>query len=473
MNCPNCNAPVDQETIFCGNCGYKIAPQIAPGVTVAEATQQVSGVDERQSYPPRDNSYSPTLQVSNPANNEQRYSPYIKSPAQAGLPPVQTPPPQIMPPAEGRTSRRTVFLIGALIVLVIVASGALVTILQNLGKPSTSTASATKVVSSAPTSQVAASGAFATAFFSDSIQAPGSTDTVKITASNLSAPASGYQYSVWIVDDASERLTALGALQPQTGSLSLAYTNPQHVNLLSLGTEFRVTLEKQGSTTITGKTVLTASMPTGAFTHVRHLLFHFDTTPKNVGLLVGLHQEASLLFAQANLLQTAQNQHNTAATQCYAQSILDIIGGTHGQLYMPLAPACASANLVDPGDGFGLLDLSGNGNGYVALAKAHAGFAAQAPDTTETVKIHSQHVQICMDNIAGWLKDIQSDAQNILQNKGTDTQVKEIGQRANLVLNGTDLNNDESVDPVPGEGGATTGYIHGQLMAQLRLDPPK
>jgi hypothetical protein len=127
----------------------------------------------------------------------------------------------------------------------------------------------------------------------------------------------------------------------------------------------------------------------------------------------------------------------------------------------------------ETGDGFGLLDMTGSGNGYVALAKAHAGFAAAAPDATETVKIHSGHVQICMTNVDGWLRNIDSDLLNVQQNNNVGTQIKEIVTRAGYAFIGVDLNNDESIDPVPGEGGATTAYIHGQLMAQLLLIAPK
>jgi hypothetical protein len=214
-------------------------------------------------------------------------------------------------------------------------------------------------------------------------------------------------------------------------------------------------------------------MPNGAFTHVRHLLFRFDTTPHNVGLLVGLRDQASLVFAESNSLKAANDQHNGTAVQCYAQSIIDIIEGSHGPHAKPLDPACASVNITATGDGFGLLDMTGGGNGYVALAKAHAGFAAQAPDSTDTVKIHSGHVQICMTNVDGWLKNIDGDVLSILQNNTVGAQIKEVVTRADFVLNGVDLDNDESVDPVPGEGGATTGYIHSQLMAQLLLIAPK
>ena len=38
-------------------------------------------------------------------------------------------------------------------------------------------------------------------------------------------------------------------------------------------------------------------------------------------------------------------------------------------------------------------------------------------------------------------------------------------------FHGVDIDADESIDPVPGEAGAITGYIHGQLMAVLPLVP--
>ena len=42
-------------------------------------------------------------------------------------------------------------------------------------------------------------------------------------------------------------------------------------------------------------------------------------------------------------------------------------------------------------------------------------------------------------------------------------------QAATDALNGVDTNNNGSVDPVPGEGGAQTAYLHSQLMAQYNL----
>jgi zinc-ribbon domain len=473
MNCPYCNAPVDRDAVFCGNCGHKLVPKLAPGVTVAEATQQVS-INERTSYAPGGNNspLPPTMQPSPvPTSGERSYSSYIKSPGQAGLSPNQTPPPQMPPPDRQRT-RRTIFLIGTLVLLVIVASGALVALLQNIGRPGPTTNGTS--ITKTKTNAGAATGGSATALFSDSILGQGMTDTVKISTSGVLAPAAGMQYNAWIVDNANEHITPLGVLKPdQAKTYSLTYTDQNHQDLLGMGSELRITEEKQGTVAaIAGNIVLSAQMPTGSFLHIRHLLLAFPTTPQHIGLLVGTHEQISLLFAQASNLKTSSDQNNRTAVQCYSQAIIDIIEGSQGSHAKPLDPACTAMNVISTGDGFGLIDTTPGGqNGYLALAAAHAGFAAQAKDATATVKTHSKDVQICIANIQGWVKDMDGDAQTILTNNNASNQITEIGQRANLALNGTDLDNDGSVDPVPGEGGATTAYAHGQLMATLLLAP--
>ena len=169
-------------------------------------------------------------------------------------------------------------------------------------------------------------------------------------------------------------------------------------------------------------------------------------------------------------MKNASDQHNGDAVQCYAQAIIDIIEGKQGPHAKPLNANCTGLNITTTGDGFGLLDLNNGTNGYLALAKAHAGFAATAQDSTQSIKIHAGHVQVCIENIQNWVKEIDSDAQNVLKNVDVANQVKEINQRASLALNGTDLDHDESTDPVPGEGGAVTAYAHAQLMPLLILE---
>ncbi len=78
---------------------------------------------------------------------------------------------------------------------------------------------------------------------------------------------------------------------------------------------------------------------------------------------------------------------------------------------------------------------------------------------------------ICLENVKGWITTIDQDALALLNNPTNTAKVQEIVTLANHALNGVDINGDEKVDPIPGEGGATTAYFHGQLMATLALAP--
>jgi hypothetical protein len=180
---------------------------------------------------------------------------------------------------------------------------------------------------------------------------------------------------------------------------------------------------------------------------------------------VGLLDQAQQLSAQALILKNASDGRNTVAIQCAAQSIIDIAEGSQGAAPTPLPSACAPLNITQTGDGFGLLGT----NGYISTAAAHASLAATQSDSTNNIRIHAGHVRIAMDDLRQWVGTVDSDAHSLLVDPNNPTRVQEIVTLSDHALNGVDLNNDEHVDPVPGEAGAITAYIHGQLMALLPL----
>jgi hypothetical protein len=290
---------------------------------------------------------------------------------------------------------------------------------------------------------------------------------VTINANGLSAPTAGSQYDAWIVDTQSEHSIALGALtQNKDGTYTTKFTDSQH-NVLSLGNRVEVTLE-QGSVTLpTGRVILSATFPPNAFVHIRHLLVSFPDTPGKIGLLVGLVDQAQKLSAASQLLQSIAGSGNTFAIQCAAQSIINIAEGMQGSHYHRLAGQCTSQNITEVDDGYGLLGTGG----YIANGQAHASLAATQSDTTVSIRVHAGHVAICLGNMKGWITTIDQDALALRNNPTNTAKVQEIVTLANHALNGVDTNGDESIDPVPGEGGAVTAYFHGQLMAAMVLAP--
>lgn len=449
MQCPRCNTILDDDTVFCGNCGTQIAPLQAQGATVA------ASIDDEETLMAR----------SNPVGNRQpppviqRFSP----PAAPYVPASDTPAQSNTPPAPRRggsplaSARGRVIIALALIVLVGGALGLFAALKNNGGGPNT-------VLGTHATGQIA--------FIDNPNGIPGHTDVLNLSIQNLEAPPAGFQYDVWLVNNATEQIIALGSLSTSGQTFALNYagdgkSGQAGTNLLGAGDEVKVTLEQGSVSAPTGRIILSATFPPKAFIHIRHLLFSFPITPGKVGLLVGLLAQAQLLNTQALLLQNASANHNTPAIQCASQSIIDIIEGAQGSAFQPLPTSCLSQNISATGDGSGIL---GN-NGYDALAASHASLAATQTDSTDLIRLHAGHVEIAMTNIKGWASQVEQDALTLRAAPGNTSVIQEIVTLCDHINHGVDINADEHVDPVPGEAGAITAYNHGQLMATLQLVP--
>lgn len=441
MQCPQCHAQLDDDTIFCGNCGKQIAPIQAQGATVAYK----AGADESE---------LPTILTS--PQGSQRSAP--PAPVRNYVPVPDTPPFASPPQPPSRKSNNRRIVLYAVLALLVIAGGTLgvVALLKN------NTSSTSNTHGNTPL----ATNANGVVNFRDSLNGSGHSNVVTISANGLAAPGSGSQYNAWLVDTQSEHTIGLGALtQNKDGTYSVKSSNTK--NLLGLGNKVEITLEQGTVPLPTGRIILSATFPPLAFIHIRHLLVRFPNTPGNIGLMVGLVDQAQKMSAASQLLQSIAGGGNTFAIQCAAQSIIDIAEGSQGPHYQQLSNNCAAQNITQGGDGYGLLGA----NGYIANGEAHASLAATQADATASIKAHAGHVSICLENMKGWISTINNDALALLNNPGNTAKVQEIVTLANHALNGVDTNGDESVDPVPGEGGANTAYYHADLMSALVLAP--
>jgi zinc ribbon protein len=442
MQCPQCNAQLDDDTIFCGNCGKQIAPFQAQGATVAYKR----GTDDSE---------LPTILTSGPSSQRSGQ----QTPVRNYVPVSDTPPFSSPPQPPSRKSNNGRIVLYAVLALLVIAVGTLgvVALIKNNTSSTSNTTGNTPVVSNST----------GVVNFRDSLNGSGHSNVVTISANGLAAPGAGSQYDAWLVDTQVEHTIALGKLtQNKDGTYSVKASNG-NTNLLGLGNKVEITLE-QGSVTLpTGRVILSATFPPLAFIHIRHLLVSFPNTPGNIGLLVGMLDQAQKLSAASQLLQSIGGGNNTFAIQCAAQSIIDIAEGTQGPHYQQLSNNCAAQNITQGGDGYGLLGT----NGYIANGQAHASLAATQTDTTISIRVHAGHVSISLENMKGWITTIDHDAQALLNNPTNTAKVQEIVTLANHSLNGVDTNGDESIDPVPGEGGANTAYYHADLMSALVLAP--
>src|ERR1700681_4098596 len=230
MQCPRCNTVLDDDTVFCGNCGTQIVPLQAQGETIAAST----------------NNGETLLSGSNPVGNRQAVTPPViqrfSPPASLYTPASDTPALRNTSPAPRgggsplRSARARVIIALALIVLVGGALG-LFAVLKNSGSgPNT-------VLGTHATGQIA--------FIDNPNGIPGHTDALKLSIQNLETPPAGFQYNVWLVNDATEQIIPLGSLTANGQTFSLSYAGDAKngqagTNLIGAGDKVEVTLE-QGS----------------------------------------------------------------------------------------------------------------------------------------------------------------------------------------------------------------------------------
>jgi len=307
-------------------------------------------------------------------------------------------------------------------------------------------------------------------FFDSQTSVSGITNSVKIVASGLSNPPAGYQYDAWLFDTANEQIISLGTLSKNGTSFTLTSTQPGK-NLIGQGNKIEITQEQGIPNVPAGKPLLSAILPTHALVHIRHLLSNFPTAPGQVGLLVGLLNEMQKLNMQAGLLQNNLGNHGVQVRQCLAQSIINIIEGTGGADYRPLAGGCATQNIMETGDGFGVLDAgpATASHGYIATAAQHAALAARQSDSTDLIRNQAKKVEASVDNIKILVGQIKEDALELLHHPSNISQVAEMVSRSDHAYHGFDQNGNGIIEPATGEAGAATAYTNGQLMAALTL----
>ncbi len=96
----------------------------------------------------------------------------------------------------------------------------------------------------------------------------------------------------------------------------------------------------------------------------------------------------------------------------------------------------------------------------------------KAPDATQNMKVHGDHVKISATNVSGWTTTLRDQLILILQTPfGPEMEgmVRNAVALANHIENGVDVNGNENIEPIPGEGGAKTAYDHAYYMADMLI----
>ena len=296
-------------------------------------------------------------------------------------------------------------------------------------------------------------------------------DQVTISAT-LTKPAQGTQYEAWLISDSGEQRIGLGVLtQDASGPFTLNYVDPQGRNLLDEFGHMEITLEPNpdDSPNPSGDVAYSSAVPMGSLMHIRHLLVRMEDNPNHIGMVVGLVNDATLVNQAAKGMLGDYTSGNTGSMRANAEALVNIIAGKqNSDMYKDWDN---NGKINDPSDGYGIL-LNGNQAGYVGGVIDHAELAAKASDATSEIRMHKDHVIICAKNVEDWATQLRDIAIRIAQSKPGDNVEADVRSAATIadhILNGIDINGNESIEPILGEGGALTAYAHADYMSDMPI----
>jgi hypothetical protein len=298
-------------------------------------------------------------------------------------------------------------------------------------------------------------------------------DAVTISASTMQPPPEGSQYEAWLIEDDGEGRLPIGVLKfDQDGKGSLSFVDSEGRNLLGLYRGLEITREPDPDTNpnSSNDVAFSVALPDDGLTHVRHLLYSFGATPKQIGFIRGLDADSRLLTQLANQMLSSFEGGDDSEVLLQAENMLNLIVGSQSEDHKDWN---VNGSLEDPGDGYGLLQ-NGSNLGYIQGTFTHAGLAITSPNATDNMLTHGEHVKASADNVSNWTAQLRVQLIDILQStEGARNEgaIRQAVATANQIRVGVDINGNEIIEPIPGEGGAATAYEHAYYMADMAILP--
>lgn len=296
-------------------------------------------------------------------------------------------------------------------------------------------------------------------------------DEVILSAWELPPLESNLQYEAWLVGDEIRRSLGVLPAPDAQGQAGLFFIDEQGRNLLARYNRIEITLEPNpdSNPNSSGRIAYSSGIPPLALVHLRHLFVSVPETPNEIGLLVGLESHVLLAHEHTQSMLNAYQQEDARAMRRHAEAVYNLLVGSQGRGYGDLDND-GQAN--DPGDGFGLL-LNGEQVGYIEGTISHTGYAMSMDDAWMGIVLHGEHVIISSRNVEVWAVELADLVYQVATTGSLDSDTRALVLQslaiADRMKNGRDLNGNERIEPIPGEGGLLTVLDHALYMLDMPL----
>ena len=308
-------------------------------------------------------------------------------------------------------------------------------------------------------------------------------DRIAISLPNITPLENGMHYQAWLVSNDGQTFRDIGTITiDASGTGNLTLIDPDNKNLLQDHNQIQITKEKDdvSITEPTGEVVYSSIFPPQALVEVRNILVSFEGVPDSLALMQGLyyysgsyidysvHGDKQIDPDFVPLVEAYENG-DEAIVRKRTEEVINLIVGDLSNSYRDYDEDGVIDN--SESDGYGSLP-AGDRLGYFQETTLHLQAASDAPDSTSNIREQSDNIQICIQNMEEWTKQILPLALQ-LADKPFGPEMKpiidEISDLSPTLVNGMDADEDALVEPILGECGADKAYEYGQFMADFPI----
>ena len=306
-------------------------------------------------------------------------------------------------------------------------------------------------------------------------------DTVTFALNQVTRPGENEYYRGWLVHDDGTFRNVGRISFDASGVGRLEYTDVDGNNLLEGLREIQITREQNDASVSTkpaGEVVYSSVFPPEALIHVRNLAVSFDESPDEASLIAGLYYySGSYIEAAVNGdpnfpsyigMTTAYENGDEASLRKRNEEIINMIVGSESDQYLDYD---GDGEFDTQANGYGSFP-NGNQAGYLQQTALEAQAAAKAPDTTSNIRQQNTSLQICIQNMEAWTRQILPLALEIHETEfGPEMKpmIDELSILGKALSNGVDANNNGTIGASEGECGAFHAYYYGIYMADFPI----
>lgn len=312
-------------------------------------------------------------------------------------------------------------------------------------------------------------------------------DNAIVNLPNVSPPKQGTHYEAWFLGSNGEAVRDIGKVEFSATNAGRAEINdPDAINFLRDYDQIQITIEQDNEQVSkpAGEVIYSSILPPKSLVYIRHVLVSFQGVPNSGPLMQNLWYYSAFYVARSingdalnedykDGIRQAYENGNEALVRKRTEEVINSIVGDQSELYRDYDK---NGTMNDPGDGYGSLP-NGDRLGYLQATALHAKYSADAVDSTANIRLYSDNLQLCIQNMSDWTNQILPLAQELNQTPfgpEMDPIITEMSVLAKNLVTGVDVNNNgRTSDVLVGECGADAAYENAYSMADMLIFPGK